>query len=71
MYQNETTIEKETVFEGRIVTVRKDKAQLDNGTVVGRELVIHSGGVCVVPLTDDNEIIMVKQFRYAFGGPLT
>lgn len=71
MYQNETTIEKQTVFEGRIVTVRTDKAKLDDGTVVGRELVIHSGGVCVVPLTDDNEIIMVRQFRYAFGEPLT
>ncbi|MBQ5311461.1 MAG: NUDIX hydrolase [Oscillospiraceae bacterium] len=70
MYQTETTTEKQTVFEGRIVTVRKDKARLDNGDIVNRELVIHPGGVCVVPLTDDNEIIMVRQFRYAFMEPL-
>ncbi len=70
MYLNETTIEKNTVFEGRIVTVRSDKARLDDGTVVGRELVIHPGGVSVVPLTDEGEVIMVRQFRYAFMCPL-
>ncbi len=70
MHLSEKTIEKQVVFEGKIITVRTDKAQLEDGTVAGRELVIHSGGVCVVPLTDDNEVIMVRQFRYAFGEPL-
>jgi len=70
MYQNEKTIEKNEIFNGRIVKVRKDKAMLDNGSIVDRELVIHSGGVCVVPLTDENEVIMVRQFRYAFMEPL-
>lgn len=70
MHLCEKTIEKEVVFEGRIITVRKDKALLEDGTVAGRELVLHSGGVCVVTLTDENEVIMVRQFRYPFGEPL-
>ncbi len=70
MHLSEKTIETQVVFEGRIITVRKDKAELEDGTVAGRELVIHSGGVCVVPLTKDNKVIMVRQFRYAFGEPL-
>ena len=70
MVLSEKTIEKEVVFEGRIITVRKDKAELGDGSIAPRELVIHSGGVCVVPLTDDNRVIMVCQFRYAFGEPL-
>lgn len=70
MHLVEKTIEKETVFEGKIITVRKDKAELENGKVVNRELVIHPGGVCVVPLTKEGEVIMVRQFRYAFGEPL-
>ena len=70
MVINETTIEKQTIFEGHVVTVRKDVAELDTGEKVSRELVIHPGGVCVVPLTKDNEVIMVKQFRYAFMTPL-
>ncbi len=70
VHLSEKTVDKEVVFEGRIITVRKDKAELEDGSVVGRELVIHSGGVCVVPLTNDNKVIMVRQFRYAFGEPL-
>jgi len=70
MVLSEKTIEKEVVFEGRIITVRKDKAELEDGSIAPRELVIHSGGVCVVPLTDDNRVIMVRQFRYPFGEPL-
>lgn len=70
MHLCEKTIEKEVVFEGRIITVRKDKAELEDGSTAPRELVIHSGGVCVVPLTKDNKVIMVRQFRYAFGEPL-
>ena len=70
MVLSEKTIEKGVVFEGRIITVRKDKAELGDGSIAPRELVIHSGGVCVVPLTDDNKVIMVRQFRYAFGEPL-
>lgn len=70
MHLSEKTIDKKTVFTGRIVTVRTDKAELEDGTVADRELVIHSGGVCVVPLTKEGEVIMVRQFRYAFGEPL-
>ncbi len=70
MYLKEKTIESEIVFKGRIITVRNDKAVLEDGTVVGRELVVHSGGVCIVPVTEDGEIIMVRQFRYPFGEPL-
>ncbi len=70
MHLNEKTVEKKIVFEGKIITVRKDKAELEDGSVVPRELVIHSGGVCVVPLTKENKVIMVRQFRYAFGEPL-
>lgn len=70
MHLSEKTISSEVVFDGRIITVRKDKAEIEDGTIADRELVVHSGGVCVVPLTDDNRIIMVRQFRYAFGEPL-
>ncbi|MCM1523692.1 MAG: NUDIX hydrolase [Ruminococcus sp.] len=70
MHLCEKTVEKETVFEGKIITVRKDKAELENGVTADRELVIHPGGVCVVPLTRDGMVIMVRQFRYAFGEPL-
>ncbi len=71
MHLFEKTIGSEPVFDGKIIKVKKDRAELENGEIVNRELVIHPGGVCIVPLTDQGEILMVKQFRYPFQTVLT
>ncbi|MBR4097328.1 MAG: NUDIX hydrolase [Oscillospiraceae bacterium] len=66
MHLFEKTVESELIFDGKIITVKKDKAELENGEIVNRELVIHPGGVCVVPINENGEVLMVKQFRYPF-----
>lgn len=71
MHLFEKTVESELIFDGKIITVKKDRAELENGEIVNRELVVHPGGVCIVPLTDEGEILMVKQFRYPFQTVLT
>ena len=71
MHLFEKTVESELVFDGKIITVKKDRAELENGEIVNRELVVHPGGVCIVALTDEEEILMVKQFRYPFQTVLT
>lgn len=63
----EKTVEKNYVYEGRIINVRKDKAEHPDGTPCVREVVEHHGGVCVAPLTDNGELIFVRQFRYPYG----
>ena len=45
------------IFDGRIIEVREDTAELEDGSLAKREVVKHSGGVCVLPLTEDNEIL--------------
>ncbi|MCD7800832.1 MAG: NUDIX hydrolase [Ruminococcus sp.] len=55
----------DTIYNGRIFTVTKDIVELEDNTQADREVVHHNGGVCVIPVTDDNCILMVKQFRYA------
>lgn len=67
MNLTEKTIGTEKIFEGKILSVTRDTVKLPNGSTAFREVVHHSGGVCVVPLTDEGEIIMVKQFRYPFS----
>lgn len=62
----EKTVEKNYVYEGKIINVRRDTAELLNGKHSIREVVEHSGGVCVAALTDDNELIFVRQFRYPY-----
>ena len=63
----EKTLKSETVFKGKIITVKKDVVLLPNGNQAGREYITHPGGVCVVPLTDNDEILMVRQYRYPYS----
>lgn len=67
MKLTEKTLEQEYLFHGRIIQVRLDKAELENGAVVNREVVEHPGGVSVAALTDNNELLFVRQFRYPYG----
>jgi ADP-ribose pyrophosphatase len=60
----------ETIYNGRILTLCNDTVVLPNEKIASREVVKHSGGVCVLPLTDSGEIVMVRQFRYPFGAEL-
>ncbi len=63
----EETLSRETVFKGDIIEVRRDTARLPNGDVASREVVAHPGGVCVVPLCDNGDVLLIRQFRYPFG----
>jgi len=64
---NETTVKQNIIYRGRIVTLRCDDALLPNGKPCQREVVDHPGGVCVLALTDENEVLLVRQFRYPYG----
>ena len=67
----EKTVDSQTLFQGKIITVKLDQAQLPNGAVVGREVVEHPGGVCILPLFDDGTVSIVRQFRYPFQAVVT
>ena len=62
----EKEISREYIFNGKIINLRVDKAELPNKKITTREIIEHNGGVCMVPLTKDNELIFVKQFRYPY-----
>ena len=62
----ETWVRKERKFEGRIFAVDAGEARLDDGTLVGREMVAHRGGVAVVPVVED-WVILIRQFRIAIN----
>ena len=63
MIFEEKTVESNTVFTGAIFDIHKDTAQIPNGELKNREVVIHSGGV-TIEAENDGKIILVKQFRY-------
>ena len=66
MNLEEKTVKQNYIYKGRIINLRVDEAEIPNGAIRTREVIEHSGGVCVVPITDKNEIITVKQFRYPY-----
>lgn len=66
MNLTETTVTQEYRFHGRIIHVRTDTVSLPNGAAAEREVVEHPGGVCVAALTDENELLFVRQFRYPY-----
>ena len=61
----EKYVSREEIFDGRILHVVKDTVSLPDGSTSFREICLHTGGVCVLPLLDDGRVIVVKQYRYA------
>ena len=61
----ETTVESELVYQGLFLKVRRDKALLPDGSIHGREWVVHPGASAILALADDGRVLIERQFRYA------
>ncbi len=59
----EKTISTREIYNGRIVHLTEDTVLLPNGKTAGRELVLHGGGVGVIAIDDEKNVLTVKQFR--------
>jgi ADP-ribose pyrophosphatase len=67
MNLEEKQISSEEIFNGVAIHLFRDEILLPNGKKSVREVIRHPGAVCVLPLTEQGEIIFVNQFRYALG----
>ncbi|NLO45814.1 MAG: NUDIX hydrolase [Clostridiales bacterium] len=63
----EKTLEQTYVHKGKILNLRVDRAELPNGKECVREVVEHDGGVTIAALTDENELLFVRQYRYPYS----
>lgn len=63
----EKTLGTKEIFKGRVFTVHVDDIELPDGSKSFREVVEHSGGVCVAAITDEDELFFVRQYRYPYG----
>ena len=63
----ERLISSQTVFTGRLISVRVDEVELPGGHRARREVVIHPGAAAIVPLLPDGRVIMIRQYRHAAG----
>ena len=63
-------IKQETVYEGTMITVRRDTIRGGDGDPVVREVVEHADAVAVVALDDRDRVLMVRQYRHPVGDEL-
>ena len=61
----ETILSEEKIFTGKVVDFSLRKAQLEDGTIVDREIIINKGAVVIVPVTGNNDVRLLKQYRSA------
>jgi len=67
---HETLVERVDVATGKLLTLRHDTVADVAGERHLREVVVHRGGVAVVPLLDDGRLLLVRQYRHAVGEAL-
>jgi len=62
-YFQEITLSSDYIFKGKVIKLRQDKVILPDERTATREIVEHPGAVVILALTDDQKIVMIKQFR--------
>ncbi len=67
----EVQISSQNVFDGEILHVNLDHVSLPNGRQAEREVIRHIGAVCVIPVTENNEVIVERQYRYPLDRVIT
>lgn len=59
----EKTLNSKPIYKGKIINLRIDEVLLPNGRKTKREIVEHNGAVAILPIIDENNFLLVKQFR--------
>jgi ADP-ribose pyrophosphatase len=61
----EETLHSETVFAGKLITVRRDQVRLPEGKTTEREIVVHAQTIAVLPVLENGRLVLVRQYRKA------
>ena len=55
------------IYNGKVIHVVKDNVLCPNGNESIREIVKHNGGAAVLCLNEKEEVLLIKQYRYAYN----
>lgn len=70
MITKETTVSSDLIYTGKTIQLRVDTVEVPNKGYQKREIIEHKGAVAIVAITDDNKIILVRQYRKAIENVL-
>ena len=59
----EKTVSSKKIYSGKVINMRVDTVELPNGNLAERELVEHPGGVGIVAVDENGNVLLVEQFR--------
>lgn len=65
MLYEEKTMKSDKVYEGKILNLKVDTVEMPDKKYSKREIIEHSGAVAMVTVTNDGEMVLVKQYRKA------
>lgn len=63
----EKIISSERIFEGKVINLRRDTVELENGYRAEREIIEHTGGVGILAINEKGCVLMVRQYRCGVG----
>lgn len=63
----ESRVEGHEVYRGSFLKVQRDVVRLPDGREASREYIRHPGAVMIVPLLDDEHLLLERQYRYPMG----
>lgn len=63
---SEKKLDSTVLYDGRILRLERDTVELEDGSIASREVIRHPGGVCVIAVTEKEEILFVRQLRYPY-----
>ena len=67
----EAKLSSQPIFDGDVLHIYKDTVRLPNGKTSTREYTVHHGAVCILPLLENGDVLLERQFRYAMSEVLT
>ena len=63
----EKFLNRNVIYEGKILRLELDQVECENGKLAYREIVRHNGGAAILCIRQDNKVLLIKQFRYAYN----
>lgn len=63
-------LDSNMIYRGSVINLRVDTVKFPNGRTGKREVVEHSGAVAIIPVNQDGQLFLVRQYRHAVGKSL-
>jgi len=59
---------RKNIYQGRVVNLDLETVRLPNGATVELEIIHHPGAAAIVPMKDEETVLLIRQYRHAAGG---